>query len=207
MQKVWTKLLVVAAIVLMGATAQAVTYQYTGPDDGDFPGVTYEVTVKEAATKVYDVFVQLNTSGVMGSTWLDAFALKVSAGNTASVSNVVLPAAGWSTSWFDAWFTVFSSGSAGQKDATDIATGGTFSLSYTLTLSGQSEPLVPSSGPWSIKATYLTPKPNHPGNYNQTGVSFELMPDLVDGVIPEPATLLLFGMGLAAPLGLLRRKG
>jgi hypothetical protein len=197
----------IAALVVgltLASTVHAATYVYSGPDDGDFPGVKYQITVTDLGSNKYSVGVTISKTTLTSSAWLDEFSLKVSSGLSASVSNVTKPS-GWSQDTWDAFFVRFKSQNPGNYDFTDIDIySSSVSFSYELTTGS----LILPPNKWSIKATYLTEKPNKPGKYNQTGVSFEVTPQFQPegGVIPEPATLILFGMGLVAPLAARWRK-
>lgn len=208
----WAKFLAVAFVVAAFSSAEAVTF--TGTDT--YMGIQYTAEVVWLGNSSYDVNVTIDTTGYTGSenAWLDWFKLKVSPQNPSSVTVSSKPA-NWSCAWLypGAGGSVdFLSASYGPPDTTPedsdipIPLSGTrpiITFSYQVNLSGTSLKM----DEWPYQARYLLfKKYDSEGKpeYAQTIVSRSLVPQ--GGVIPEPATLMLFGMGLAAPLGLLRRK-
>lgn len=188
-----------AGVVL--GTARAVTFV-----DTDAMGIQYTATVTPFSGSLYDVSVTINTSGYTGAqnAWLDWFNLKVSPQNPASVTNLSIPAS-WSYAGSQAGKVEFQSASIGAPpEGSDIAIpvggGPVVNLSYRVDLNGTS--LKTDLWPYQARYLFATGNPNNP--YTQTIVSRNLQPQ--GTVIPEPATLLLFGMGLAAPLVARRRK-
>lgn len=186
---------------VMLSTARAVTFV-----DTDGMGIQYTATVTPVSGSLYDVFVTIQTSGYTGSqkAYLDWFNLKVSPQNPASVSNVSTPV-GWSYTGSQAGKVEFQSTVINEPpESSDIVIpvggGPVVNLSYRVNLSGTSL----KTDVWPYQARYLfeTGKRNNP--YTQTIVSRSLQPQ--GTVIPEPATLLLFGVGLAAPLVARRRR-
>lgn len=202
----WT--LAVGVLVLMGAAARVQALTFT---DTDHLGIFYSATVTSLGGNLYSVSVTINTSGYTGTqnAWLDWFKLKVSPQNPTNVTNVIMPS-GWSVQWgysgaggsVDLLSASYGPPGA-TPDLTDIAipVSGprpTISLSYQVDLTGTSLKL----DEWPYQARYLFAESGQ--EYTQTIVSRELTPQ--GDVIPEPTTLVLFGMGLAAPLVVRWRK-
>ncbi|MGC8783489.1 MAG: PEP-CTERM sorting domain-containing protein [Armatimonadota bacterium] len=191
----------VVCTMLLG-TARAVTLTFT---DVDPYGIQYFASVTPVSGSLYDVSFTINTAGYTGTqdAWLDWVNLKISPHNPASVSNLNLPT-GWSYTGSQAGkVTLESAVVNAPPDASDIyipvsGSKPTVTFSYRVDLTGTSL----KTDEWPYQARYLF-KTNKPDKYNQTIVSRELRPQ--GGVIPEPTTLLLFGMGVAAPLALRRR--
>lgn len=212
MHRNWSKFLAVVLVVAALSSAEAVTF--TGTDT--YMGIQYTATVVGLGNSSYDVNVTIDTTGYTGTknAWLDWFKLKVSPQNPSSVTVSSKPAE-WECEWgyVSAGGSVdFFSKSVGppgaSPDSSDIliplsGTRPIITFSYRVNLSGTSLKM----DEWPYQARYLLfKKYDKKGNpeYAQTIVSRSILPQ--GRVIPEPATLLLFGMGLAVPLGLLRRK-
>lgn len=202
----WTTLAIACLLALVTlTTARAVTFSDTDP-----MGIQYTATVSLFSGNVYDVAVTINTTGYTGTqnAWLDWFNLKISPQNPAAVTNWSLPT-DWSYTGSSAGKVQLDSAVIGEPpDASDIAipvagTKPVVTLSYRVDLTGTSL----KTDEWPYQAHYLffkkTDKQGTP-TYEQTIVSREMRPQ--GGVIPEPATLLLFGVGLAAPLVARRRR-
>jgi hypothetical protein len=177
--------------------------------DTDGYGIKYTATVTTPVSgNIYSVSVTIDTTGYCGTqnAWLDWFNLKISPHNPAGVTVVTLPG-GWTYAGSFAGKVQFQSATVGAPpEGTDvyIPVSGprpVVTFSYDADLTGTSL----KTDVWPYQARYLFQKPN--GGYNQTIVSRELRPQgPPQGVIPEPATLILFGMGLAAPLAARRRN-
>ena len=192
-----------ALILLMAAGGHAAT-TFT---DTDPYGITYSVTVSLLSGSNYHVSVTINTSGYAGShnAWLDWFNLKISPANPASVSGFTLPG-GWSYAGTSAGKVEVQSAVVGppgaSPDATDIGVpiggGPVINLSYKVDLTGTSL----KTDVWPYQARYIFASGRN-GHYTQTIVSRELVPTAA--AIPEPTALMLFGLGLAAPLVARRR--
>ncbi|GIV20666.1 MAG: hypothetical protein KatS3mg023_2417 [Armatimonadota bacterium] len=190
--------------MVLFSTAHAVTFT-----DVDTYGIQYSASVTPVSGNLYDVSVTINTTGYTGTqnAWLDWFNLKVSPQNPASVSNLSLPT-GWShaSTSPQAGKVQFESTTVNAPpESSDIAipvvgTKPVVTLSYRVDLTGTSLKM----DVWPYQARYLFATSNPRNPYTQTIVSRQLRPQ--GAVIPEPMTLLLFGMGLAVPLIAHRRK-
>lgn len=199
----WTTLAIACLLALVTlTTARAVTFSDTDP-----MGIQYTATVSLFSGNVYDVAVTINTTGYTGTqnAWLDWFNLKISPQNPAEVTILSLPT-GWRHT--DSWagkVQLDSTVIGEPPDASDIAvpvagTKPVVTFSYRVDLTGTSL----KTDEWPYQARYLFETGNSRNPYTQTIVSREMRPQ--GSVIPEPATLLLFGMGLAAPLVARRRR-
>lgn len=196
MQRVWTKLLVVGLVMGLASAAYSVTYQAQTTADNIkyWVGVTSLGSSDDSDVYRVDVSitpVQPNTPWPgYGLNWVQ---VKVSsAPNTNQVQDdTVIPIAlpsGWSEeTGEDSYFAEFS----GPRIELVANTPITLSYRLTIPVGRLIVPYWPKH--WSIEANYTNP-------------ANKQLQHSLDLVIPEPATLLLFGMGLAVPLGLLRRK-
>lgn len=204
MQRVWTKLLVVGLVMGLASAAYSVTYQAQTTADN----IVYWVGVTSLGSSsdgrdVYKVDVSITPvqpdtkwSGY-GLNWVQVKVSDKPQANDVQVSDdTVVPVAlpgGWSEQQGqDSYFAEFS-GSWIKLEANKPIT-----LSYKLKVPKASF----KTDEWPIQANY-TPK-DAQGNDLSGQIQHSLT--LYPTVIPEPATLLLFGAGLAVPLGLLRRK-
>ncbi len=203
------KLAMVCALLLTAmGNSRAVTLFGSDTD----MGIQYFASVSHVSGNLYDVLFTIDTSGYTGTqdAWLDWVNLKVSPQEPASVTNISIPS-GWSYVGSSAGKVEFQSATVGgpgtPPDSTDIAipvvgVRPVVTFSYRVDLTGTSL----ETHSWPYQARYIfangTDRQGNP-RYTQTIVSRTMSPS----VIPEPASLILFGAGLFAPLALRRRKG
>jgi hypothetical protein len=197
----------IAVACLMGVLACLPVGAVTFTDTDDY-GIKYTATVTPVSGNTYSVSVTINTTGYTGSQTarLDWFRLKLSPQSPASVTNLNLPA-GYSYGGTSGGDIIIQTPDVGPPSMTPdgneivIPTSGTKPVILFGFWVDLNNTHLMTDG-WPYQARYLFQKPE--GGYKNDIISRTMQPQ--GGVIPEPATLVLFGMGLVAPLAARWRK-
>jgi hypothetical protein len=199
----------VLLLLTLGATPAAA--DSIGPDCDTCQGSIYTLTYDPIAVSLntYEFTYTIDTSGYTGGgSYLDNVALKIA---SSIVSAILVSAPGGTGNWFLVLGGLNANGCDGSGSGWDCAQayslgsfnvvpGPTYSWVFDINVGGSS--LLTAENAASIKARYVDSNGRKVGALLSENITLQTPTN----PIPEPASIALFGSGLAALAGMIRRR-